>query len=414
MDDNKLKFGVGVLVIAAIGIGIILTFLFGAFPRVLTGEYTLDVTFDSAEGIAPNTPVMLRGVEIGRVIEIELRKEDVLLKLGIDDKYPMTHEFIPRIGTGNVISGDSKLEFVKASEEELQKIHKENLPRIRNALYVNEEFLGYGKKSSDPFTLLFDLEEHLVNTMQSIQQAGTAVGDAGDNVNRLIDDARNVVDGADTQMDAVAIEAQKALEEFQGAMRDIRAILGDPELQASLQDSFAKLPEVLTEARKTLSTFDRVGAQFEKVGMTAERTVDNVDGAVDEIRVAVQGAKRTLDSAEGAIKNIERISEPVAENADQLVAQLMQNLANLDTTLVEARRFGATLNNSEGTVSRLLNDDEIYWQLRRIVSNVEDASAKIRPILDDARIFSDKIARDPRALGVRGALDKRPSGMGLK
>ena len=50
MDENKLRFGVGVLVIAAIGIGIILAFLFGAFPTVLNREYTLLVEFPSAEG----------------------------------------------------------------------------------------------------------------------------------------------------------------------------------------------------------------------------------------------------------------------------------------------------------------------------------------------------------------------------
>ncbi|MBW8885216.1 MAG: hypothetical protein JF612_10690, partial [Planctomycetia bacterium] len=30
------------------------------------------------------------------------------------------------------------------------------------------------------------------------------------------------------------------------------------------------------------------------------------------------------------------------------------------------------------------------------------------------RIFSDKIARDPRLLGVKGALDRRPTGTGNK
>ena len=38
MDENRLRFGVGVLVISAIGIGIILTFLFGAFPSVLAAR----------------------------------------------------------------------------------------------------------------------------------------------------------------------------------------------------------------------------------------------------------------------------------------------------------------------------------------------------------------------------------------
>ena len=38
----------------------------------------------------------------------------------------------------------------------------------------------------------------------------------------------------------------------------------------------------------------------------------------------------------------------------------------------------------------------------------------VKPILDDIRIFSDKIARDPRQLGLKGALDRRPVGTGTK
>ena len=33
MDENKLRFGVGVLVLSAIGIGVVLTFLFGGFSE---------------------------------------------------------------------------------------------------------------------------------------------------------------------------------------------------------------------------------------------------------------------------------------------------------------------------------------------------------------------------------------------
>jgi hypothetical protein len=34
--------------------------------------------------------------------------------------------------------------------------------------------------------------------------------------------------------------------------------------------------------------------------------------------------------------------------------------------------------------------------------------------MEDVRIFTDKIARDPRQLGVKGALDQTPSGQGSK
>jgi len=44
-------------------------------------------------------------------------------------------------------------------------------------------------------------------------------------------------------------------------------------------------------------------------------------------------------------------------------------------------------------------------------ANVKNLSGDLRPIVDDIRVFSDKIARHPESLGVRGALDRRP---GLK
>jgi hypothetical protein len=42
---------------------------------------------------------------------------------------------------------------------------------------------------------------------------------------------------------------------------------------------------------------------------------------------------------------------------------------------------------------------------------VNRLTKELRPIVDDVRVFTDKIARHPEQLGVRGALDRRP---GLK
>ena len=423
MDDNRLKFGVGVLVIAAIGIGIILTFLFGAVPRVLTSEFRLLVAFPAADGISSNTPVLLRGVAIGRVIEKELREDDVLLTIGIDSQYKenLTHEYVPQIGVGSVITGDSKLEFVKASESELVSIHQTRLPQLRNQAYSDDQFLSYGQKSSDPFSLIFNLEDELRTTLESFRAASGALETVGDNVNELVGGARGVVSQADDQLEYVAQDARNALIEFQGAMRDIRNLIGDPALKESLGSALAEMPNVLSEAQKTLQStqktfesFERVGAKFEKVGDTADKMVQNIDQTVDTVRDTVQSAKRSFSSAEQAIENIETITTPLAENSDEIVAQVMTSLSNLDKTLRQVETFGAALNNSNGTVRRLLDDDDIYWQVRRTMENIEQATAKIRPILDDARIFSDKIARDPRQLGVKGALDRRPSGLGLK
>jgi phospholipid/cholesterol/gamma-HCH transport system substrate-binding protein len=56
----------------------------------------------------------------------------------------------------------------------------------------------------------------------------------------------------------------------------------------------------------------------------------------------------------------------------------------------------------------------LYDRINRAAGNVEEATQRIRPILEDVRIITDKVSRDPRMLGVKGALDRKPPGAGLK
>lgn len=439
MDDNKLRFGVGVLVIAAIGIGIILTFLFGAFPAVLNDEYSLTVRFDSAAGISTNTKVLRDGVEIGRVTNIKLveaAEGGVQLQLAIDGKYQLSHEYVPRIGTGSVITGDAKLEFVKGDPKTLASIANQvQVPGFIPSLYTDEEVYQFGENAEDPFNMLFGLEDQVRQTMESIRGASDSISQTGQRVNQLVGDAQKTVGTSQQKIDAVADEAVETLKRFQEAIVEVKELVGDPNLKDSLQASLDTLPEVLKEAQGTFESFDKVGKQFESVGREAESLIkdvrpltDNLNKTVDSARATVDGAGKTLNTIEGTFKtaettlksaertiaNIEKFSEPLAQNGDQLVAQVLQSLRSVDAALAQVETFGSSLNNSNGTVKRILEDDEIYWQIRRTIENIEQASSRIKPILDDARIFSDKIARDPRQLGIRGAVTRTPSGMGLK
>lgn len=403
MDENKLRFGVGVLVISAIGIGIILVFLFGAFPSVLQRDYTLAVVFPSAEGISVNTPVIRDGVRIGRVSSIDLRDEGgVLVTLSMDLSQPVTHNYLPRIGSGNFVTGDANLEFVRAEPATLASVFGDDREIIEKP-YIDGEFLDYGTKAES----IFEMQDDLQVTFDAIRTAGEAIAVAAQSVDELSREVRQVISGTDSKLDVVADEAVRALEEFRGAMQDVRAIVGNPEVRDNLEKSLAQLPELLQEAqatfdstKKTFESFERVGIQFEKVGVAAEETVNST--------------KTTIDSVQKTVNNLERFTDPLAERGDELVEQALRTMSSLELALVQVDTFGKTLNNSDGSLRRFLEDDEIYWQIRRTVENIENATARVRPILDDVRIFTDKIARDPRELGVRGALSQRPSGVGYK
>ena len=80
-----------------------------------------------------------------------------------------------------------------------------------------------------------------------------------------------------------------------------------------------------------------------------------------------------------------------------------------------------SLNSRDGTIGRLIHDPAVYDNLNRLLCNsnqvvlqINQIALRLRPIVDDVRVFTDKIARDPRQLGVKGALDQTPSGQGSK
>jgi phospholipid/cholesterol/gamma-HCH transport system substrate-binding protein len=403
MDENRLRFGVGVLVISAIGIGIILIFLFGAFPSVLQRDYALSVVFPSAEGIGANTPVVRDGVRIGRVASIDLREEGgVLVTLAMDSSKTLSHSYIPQISSGNFVTGDAQLEFVRATPERLSQIFEEDAEIISKP-YTDGEFVDYGTKSEGFLELQTDIE----STFQAIRNAGITITAAADSVNQLATGVREVVGGTDSKVEQVADQAIQALQQFESTMEEIRSIVGNPQLQANLETTFAQLPVVLEDVQETLgsaqNTFDRfekVGVQFERVGEAAVETV--------------KGARSTVESAQKAVQNIETFTDPLAANGEAIVQQVMSTLNKLDRTLTDVNEFTAAFSNESGTLKRLLADEDLYWQIRRTVENIEQATARVRPILDDVRIFTDKIARDPRQLGVKGALSNRPNGLGLK
>lgn len=418
MDDTKLRFGVGVLVLSAIGVGIILTFLFGAFPAVLARTYTLTVDMDSAAGVSQNTPVLRDGVRIGRVTRIDLKPEGgVRLMLAIDADRELTRSYVPRTISGSLITGDAKLEFQKDAAAALKNLDGQ-APIGENAVPKNDRWdapeetlastyygdgdyiLSADKNGDDPLAALANLEDDVRATLVSMQRAGAAMESAGSSVTELAGSVRGIVSDNEGNIRDIAAKTSNTLDQFQLTMNDIRSIVNDPELRAGLIRSLETLPRVLDEAEEAIAATKTTMNQFERVGVAAEK--------------AVETAGTTFATLDRTMVNVEKFTEPLGDRSEEIVAQVLTSLANLDNALAQVTTFGDLINNSDGTLRKLIEDDEIYYQVKRTLGNVESASVRIRPILDDVRVFTDKLARDPRELGVKGALSQRPNGMGLK
>jgi phospholipid/cholesterol/gamma-HCH transport system substrate-binding protein len=159
-------------------------------------------------------------------------------------------------------------------------------------------------------------------------------------------------------------------------MNNINDVMGDPNARDKMKAAIEALPEVLADLRST-----------------------------------VKGISTTVDTADRNLRNLEGLTRPLGERGEEMVAQVDRTIGRLDDVLQQAAMFTKALNQSDGTLGKLVRDPKVYDDLAQAAANVNSITKELRPIVDDVRVFTDKIARHPEQLGVRGALDRRP---GLK
>jgi phospholipid/cholesterol/gamma-HCH transport system substrate-binding protein len=397
MEESGYRFGVGVLVVASAIIGILLVVFFGAIPNFWVDRYSVTINFPAAPGVAIDTPVRKNGVKVGRVAGVTLRPGDegVDLALEMEGQHEIRQGEAVRIGTGSLITGDAIVEFVPATEEsllarfdgmsgmpkdgQLQPTERE----IGTTLMKDGDYISGGFVKSDPLATIGDLQGNFTTTLSAIERASNKIeslaGSMEDVVGNGRGELRDVIDKTKVTID----NFNRTLDSIEGVFNRIE----QSGLPDALANSVEKLPGVFDEADRVLKQTKATLRSFEEAGVTASAT----------------------------LKNVQEFTDPFSGKGEAFSEEVFSTVQNLDALLVDLRRFTTRLNNGQGTVARLIEDEQLYFGLVRTLENIEMMSQQLRPTLDNVRVFSDKIARDPGGqIGVRGALTRRPVGSGIK
>jgi phospholipid/cholesterol/gamma-HCH transport system substrate-binding protein len=384
MDEWVLRFRVGVVVVAAAIITIVLVMLFGATPTVFRPQYRVDIRFPEAPGIAVDTPIRKSGVLIGRVSDVKLLEEGgVLVSTRIDSKYPLRNSETCRIASGSLL-GDAVLEFVPAGDAELLARFDANRNDLLDAaerqnlteLLQDGDLLTDGVVANNPLRTLVNLEDDVRATFGSLKTAG-------DEVTKMASSVNSALEGNDEQIPRLIQKTEMALDRFASTMNAFEQVLGDEQLRDNLTQSLKDIPIFIQESRETMAAARTTLEGFEKVSAKAEANLDNLEG----------------------------LTRPLGERGQNLVDNIEASTRNMNELLEQLVAFSESLNSGQGTLGKLVHDDQAYQRIERLLENAEDLTVRIRPIIEDVRVFTDKIARDPRQLGVAGALDRRPSGL---
>jgi phospholipid/cholesterol/gamma-HCH transport system substrate-binding protein len=86
----------------------------------------------------------------------------------------------------------------------------------------------------------------------------------------------------------------------------------------------------------------------------------------------------------------------------------MKNLEDLteglNKTLFTTREMLKVINEGDGTIKRLFTDPSLYNNVNEAVCLLTRSLPRIDYILQNMETFTDKLARHPESLGLRGAI----------
>lgn len=375
MSDRGQEFRVGVVTLVAAGIAALLaTVGTGVSLPLGPSPYTIKIRTDRAPGVGENTPVRKDGVVIGRVESADFLAEGgVLITAGIQPGAPIYQTDVCRIRPSSLF-GDAVINFAYAGNG-------------AEPTQLEAGSLVTAAALPDPIEALTNLQIDVGPTLQSIGAAADSVEKLTSRVNSALGD-----DFSGDRVTSLLDEVSIALKEFDAtmnvmtrAMTQVETLVSDPALQKGVKE----VPALLSDARKTVNT--------------ATETLDAFGSVVT--------------SAETNLRNLEGLTKPLGERGAELSELLISAIENLDKTLSDASRFVTAVTNSKGSFNRLINDPEFYENVNTVVYNADvvirelnERIKELRPVLYDARVFADKIARNPGVI-VRGAVR---SGPGLK
>lgn len=357
MEDRRKQFSVAVVVLATpIIVGLLLATSSDLAWSPFSSQYQIELLVDQAPGVAPKTPVRRRGVLIGRVQSVQDTDQGALITLNINEGKSIKSNESARIQTSLI--GDAVIEFAPY-------VRAVNAPPVAAGQRVQ------GTYNPTPLDLIANLQGDLKETIQ-------ALGSAGDEVAKLARTMNEIAGDQDIERLSKLVDStETAMSRFGSVMGDVEDVIGDEAFKRDLKEGLAGLPSLVSD--------------------------------VEQIMKALEGA---LTSADQNLKNLEGFTKPLGDRGDLIVQRIEGSVDNLSELLGEIALLAKTLNSDKGTIGKLTKDTELYdqillttHQVNKLLANIEMMSRRLRPILDDVRVFTDKIARDPSRI-ARGIVPK--------
>ena len=327
------KFGTEARVGAVVLAGI-LVFIYGTMQVTHLGDkrgYDLNAKFKNVSGLEENAPVRMVGVTIGRVKDIQVINRHARVVLLIEDGREIDREASLAIRSQGIL-GDKYVEITPGSSDEL---------------YRPGETITNTRAAPDLDGLLESLET------------------AGKDLSGILGSLRRVI-GTE--------EGEKTLSEILENTRSLSA-----NLSGLVADNREKVGRILANLDGLTGKLDGIATDSD----------DDIRASISNIRQMTEDMRDSLPRLTEKIENAaDQVSGVISENREgvrQTIAQIQKDAETLEETLDSLRTIAKKIEEGEGTIGKLINEDETYENLNDTLRILQKSARKA----DELRINVD-------------------------
>lgn len=446
MNDQAIRFRIGIFVLGALILLAVLVMLFGGVPNYFKRVNSYTITFSSAAGVAPGTPVRRSGVKIGEVRKIALDDETghVHVEISVDPQYTIRTSDQPTLVQG-LLGGDVAIEFVPANgpaakeAEEVPYEQQEDKKKVGGVVPPGSKLKGVsgagsGRLMQQAAELIPPTKETLEDmrrtlrayekltplleeTLREFREVGKATREIVPELRKTNDEVRELARA--TRM--TVPELRKTNDEFALAARnwgklaerlDVLVVGNEDKLVRALDQlnlALRRINETFSEENQ-----NNLNATLRNVRVGSERLDSisrNTDEMMKESRLTIKRINDQLLRSEEVLANMQKATRPMADRSENILRNMEESTDRLNRILADTRAVLGSITRGDGTLQRLLSDPNLYHNLNETLCQVNKLLPRVDRITRDVEIFADKIARHPEQLGVGGLV--RP-GTGLK
>ncbi len=322
---------VGILLAVAVGLLVYFINIAGRKGLGKSESYIVHIRFPDATGLASRSRVVISGIDIGKIESVKLEKGKAVVTIRVGNDYPLYEDASVLKRSGSLISDDALLDIDPGTEGK---------PRIPDGGWITNV------RTAPSMDQIMASVQKITNDVQKV--TGSLAGSMG------TQEGKENIETILKQLTETSIEINKASAKSAGQIAQI----------------LANLTKITNDVRALVPAQEKqVVAILENIRQITEQTKSTI-GMVHDI----------VNSQQGQVTGA--------------MGQVRETLGKLDTTMSSVEKVAAGIEKGEGTVGKLLRDQELAERVAHTVKGATD--------------YFDRLTGLKLELGFRGEIHVQP------